>query len=131
MDKPWYAKMENLAVREMFSDKWMQVKAFFSPSDYTREAFSTVTRGWVAWQVFLIGINLLSSVVHLFQSNWLIAFLYFLISALFALVASYELMMNMARKTIDNLFEVARQQQKTMHEMMDVIEGTTPTGEFD
>lgn len=133
---PWYAKMENLAVREMFRDKWLQVKAFFTPSDYTREMFSTVTRGWVAWQAFLIVIFWTNAVFYLASSDWMLAWYSFLIGVLFGLVAFYQLMHNMARKIIDALTMLAHDQQKTMYRMLDdmeMITGVTPRNseEFD
>lgn len=109
-------------VSDALFDFRAQVKAFFTPSDYTREAFSTVTRGWVAWQAFIIGVNLASSILYLFQSEWLLSFLYFLISALFVLLAMWELMLNMARKTIRSLLDICHAQQATMHQMLDDFE---------
>ena len=119
-------------VSDALFDFRAQVKAFFTPSDYTREAFSTVTRGWVAWQAFIIGVNLASSILYLFQGEWLLSFLYFLISALFFLLAWDHLIMNMARKTIETLLGVCHGQQKTMHQMLDdfeMISGAPVRGE--
>lgn len=119
-------------VSDALFDFRAQVRAFFTPSDYTREAFSTVTRGWVAWQAFIIGINLVSSIFYLFQSEWLLSFLYFLVSALFALLAMWELMLNVARKAIQNLLEVCHAQQATLHQMLDdfeMINGAPVRGE--
>lgn len=130
-------------VRANVSDVWFdfknQVKGKFSPSEetraYTRELFSTVTRGWVAWQVFIIAINLLGSVISLFEHEWNQAFLYFLIAGLFFLLAFDHLMLNFARKVNEQLLGIAHSQQKTMNDMLDdfeMIAGTdTKNGEFD
>lgn len=123
-------------MNDSFRGIGLRVKNFFTPSDYTREMFSTVSRGWVAWQAIIIAIMWVSTVLHLLDSEWLYAWYAFLIGALFVVIAFQDLILNMARKTIESLFEVARDQQKTMHQMLDDFEtisgvSTRNSEEFD
>lgn len=117
--KPWYAKFEAEKTREMLRDFKLQVKAFFTPSDYTREAFSTVSRLYVIWMAFVILINFTSGVFSWVDHEWNEGFLYFLISALFGIIFLDRLTLNMAEKIIKSLLTVSDDQQKMLREMLD------------
>jgi hypothetical protein len=109
--------------RATLSDQWFdfknQVRAFFTPSDYTREMFSTVSRGYVAWMAFVILINFFSGMSSLFDSQWNEGFLYMIVSALFFIMFWDQMILNMARRTIESLLGVARDQNKMLNEMLD------------
>lgn len=127
-NKPWYAKFEAAATREMFSDWWLQVKAKLTPSDYTREAFSTVSRGYVIWMAFIILINLFSGLDSIFrEQEYNEGFLYILISGLFGIMFMDRLTLNMAERIIERLLGVTKDQHRMLSEILTDAEA----GEFD
>lgn len=114
-------------VSDSLRDFWLQVRAKFTPSEFTREALSTVSRGYVFWMTFLVVWNLAWGVGYMATGSVALGFAYLIIGFLFGIMFTNELMLNMATKTIESLGAIAREQQKLLHEMLTEME----SGEFD
>lgn len=118
-------------VGEALFDVRMAARNFFTPRDYTREMFSTVSRLYVCWMIFLVGMNGTFGITKFAEGKWNEGFLYLLVAALFAIMFFNELMLNMAQRSIKLLLGVADDQHRVIEEMMAVGFGTDETGEFD